>query len=65
MLVALTFLAKLNGKSKKNGTDGKRRIWRKRYIAVDTSTHEIIAVELSLSAVTDGGVFQTNTPKHP
>ncbi len=34
-------------KVKKNGTDGKRRVWRKLHIAVDTSTNEIIAAELS------------------
>ncbi|MFA0679314.1 IS5 family transposase, partial [Vibrio splendidus] len=36
-------------KVKKHGTDGKRRVWRKLHIAVDTNTHEIIATELSLS----------------
>nr|PMH94872.1 hypothetical protein BCU54_17015 [Vibrio lentus] len=40
-------------KVKKHGTDGKRRVWRKLHIAVDTSTHEVIAAELSLSKVTD------------
>lgn len=40
-------------KVKKHGTDGKRRVWRKLHLAVDTSTHEIIAAELSLSNVTD------------
>jgi len=44
-------------KVKKHGTDGKRRVWRKLHIAVDTSTHEIIAAELSLSTVTDGEVL--------
>ncbi|MEZ8216368.1 transposase, partial [Vibrio sp. 10N.237.312.C02] len=43
-------------KVKKHGTDGKRRVWRKLHIAVDTNTHEIIAAELSLSKVTDGEV---------
>ena len=33
-------------KVKKHGTDGKRRTWRKLHIAVDTSTHEIVAAEL-------------------
>lgn len=41
-------------KVKKHGTDGKRRVWRKLHLAVDTGTHEIIAAELSLSNVTDG-----------
>ncbi len=40
-------------KVKKHGTDGKRRVWRKLHIAVDTDTHEIIATELSLSNVTN------------
>ena len=44
-------------KVKKHRTDGKRRVWRKLHIAVDTSTHEIIAAELSLSTVTDGEVL--------
>ncbi len=50
-------MAKVNGKSKKNGTDGKRKVWRKLHIAVDTSAHEIIGAELSLSTVTDGEVL--------
>jgi len=33
-------------KVKKHGTDGKRRVWRKLHIAVDTSTHEIVTAEL-------------------
>ncbi|MFA0201470.1 transposase, partial [Vibrio atlanticus] len=40
-----------------HGTDGKRRVWRKLHIAVDTSTYEVIAAELSLSMVTDGEVL--------
>lgn len=40
-------------KAKKHGTDGKCRVWRKLHLAVDTSTHEIIAAELSLSTVSD------------
>lgn len=44
-------------KVKKHGTDGKRRVWRKLHLAVDTSTHEIIAAELSLSTVTDAEVL--------
>lgn len=42
---------------KKHGTDGKRRVWRKLHIAVDTHTHEIIAAELSLSNVADAEVL--------
>ncbi|WP_104041382.1 IS5 family transposase [Vibrio hyugaensis] len=40
-------------KAKKHGTDGKRRVWRKLHLAVDT----IIAAELTLSGVTDGEVL--------
>nr|QOS16274.1 hypothetical protein VP360_00024 [Vibrio parahaemolyticus] len=50
-------------KVKKHGTDGKRRVWRKLHLAVDTSTHEIIAAELSLSTVTDAEVLP-NLLKH-
>lgn len=44
-------------KVKKHGTDGNRRMWRKLNLAVDTSTHEIVAAELSLSGVTDAEVL--------
>ena len=44
-------------KIKKHGTDAKRRVWRKLHLAVDTSTHEIVAAELSLSNVTDAEVL--------
>ena len=47
-------------KVKKHGTDGKRKVWRKLHIAVDTSTHEIIAAELSLSTVTDNLLKQVS-----
>ena len=40
-------------KAKKHGTDGKRRVWRKLHLAVDTDTHEIIVAELTLSGVTE------------
>ncbi|HHC6594853.1 TPA: transposase [Vibrio parahaemolyticus] len=42
---------------KKHGTDGKRRVWRKLHIAVDTDTHEIIVAELTLSGVADAEVL--------
>lgn len=42
---------------KKHGTDGKRRVWRKLHLAVDTDTHEIFAAELTLSGVTDAEVL--------
>ncbi|GAL28569.1 mobile element protein [Vibrio variabilis] len=42
---------------KKHQTDGKRRVWRKLHLAVDTDTHEIIAAELTLSGVTDTEVL--------
>lgn len=34
-------------KVKKHGTDGKRRVWSKLHIAVDTNIHEIVAAELT------------------
>lgn len=34
-----------------------RIVWRKLHLAVDTSTHEIIAAELSLSSVIDAEVL--------
>ncbi len=51
-------------KVKKHGTDGKRRVWRKLHIAVDTSTHEIVAAELSLSNVTDAKYSPTYLSRH-
>ncbi len=44
-------------KVKKHGTDGKHWVWRKLHLAVDTSTHEVVAAELSLSNVTDAEVL--------
>ncbi|KIV37252.1 IS5 family transposase, partial [Vibrio parahaemolyticus] len=44
-------------KIKKHGTDGNHRVWRKLHLAVDTSTHEIVAAELSLSNITDAEVL--------
>ncbi|WP_029807891.1 IS5/IS1182 family transposase, partial [Vibrio parahaemolyticus] len=44
-------------KVKKHGTDGKHRVWRKLHLAVDTSTHEVVAAEPSLSNVTDAEVL--------
>ncbi len=44
-------------KVKKHGTEGKRRVWRKLHISVDTVTREIVAAELSLSNVTDAEVL--------
>jgi len=41
------------GRLKSVVLNGKRRVWKKLHIAVDTSTHEIIAAELSLSNVGD------------
>lgn len=42
---------------KKNEIDDKRRVWRKLYVVVETSTHESIVAELSLSTLTDGEVL--------
>ena len=53
MRLALRFMRR-RVESQKHGTDGKRRVWRKLHIAIDTSTYEIIAAELSLSNVKDG-----------
>ena len=50
------FMAKGNRKSRKHGTDGKHRVWRKLHIAVDTCTLETIVAELSLSNITDAEV---------
>lgn len=44
-------------KVKQHGTDGKRRVWRKRHLAVETGTNEIIAAEQILSGVTDAEVL--------
>ncbi|MCX8773623.1 IS5 family transposase [Vibrio parahaemolyticus] len=44
-------------KVKKHGTDGKHRVWRKLHLAVDTSTHDIVAAELILLNVTDAEVL--------
>lgn len=41
----------------KHDTNGKRRVWHKLHIAVDTNTHEIVAAELSLSNVADAEVL--------
>jgi hypothetical protein len=51
-------------KVKKHGTDGKRRVWRKLHLAVDTDTHEIIAAELTLSGVTDEKYSSIYSNKH-
>lgn len=37
-------------KSKKPGSDGKRRVWHKLHIAVDTSTQEIVAAHTARRA---------------
>ncbi len=44
-------------KVKKHGSDGKRRVWWKLHLAVDTNPCEIIAAEPSLSNVTDDAVL--------
>ncbi len=36
---------------------GSIGVWRKLHLAVDTSTHEVVAAELSLSNVTDAEVL--------
>jgi len=51
------FYAEASGNSKKNGMDGKRKMWRKLHFALDTNTHDIIDAELRLSTVTDAEVL--------
>ncbi|AWG86253.1 transposase [Vibrio parahaemolyticus] len=46
-------------KVRKHGTDGKRRVWRKLHLVVDTDKHENIAAALSLSNMSDGEVLPT------
>ncbi|HAJ6572117.1 TPA: IS5 family transposase, partial [Escherichia fergusonii] len=43
-------------KVKKHGQE-RCRIWRKRHLAVDSKTHEIICADLSLNNVTDSEAF--------
>lgn len=45
-------------KVKKHGNE-KRRTWRKRHLAVDVDTHEVISAELSLVNVGDSEVLPT------
>lgn len=45
-------------KVRKYGTE-KRRVWRKLHLAVDPSTHDIVAVEVSLENVHDAEVLPT------
>lgn len=40
-------------KVEKNGTDGKCRVWRKLYLAINKSTYKLVTTELSLSNATD------------
>lgn len=48
---------------KKHGK-ARRRIWRKRHLAVDSSTHEIICADLSLNNVTDSEAFPGLSGRH-
>lgn len=50
-------MTKASGKLKKHGTDGKRRVWYKLHISVDTHSNEITTAELSLSNMTDAEVM--------
>lgn len=47
-------------KVKKHGTDGKRRVWRKLHIAVDTNTRETVAAELSSQHTYVQGCFSSS-----
>ena len=51
-------MAKVNGKSRSMVLKGESRVWRKLHLEVDTSTHGIVAAELSLSNVTDVEVLR-------
>tara|TARA_R110001583_G_C5651215_1_gene408770 strand:+ start:979 stop:1134 length:156 start_codon:yes stop_codon:yes gene_type:complete len=39
--------------------EGKRRVWRKLYLAVDSNTHEIVAVALSFLSLADNDLLPT------
>ena len=45
-------------KVKKYGAE-KRRVWRKLHLAVDTSTHQIVSAEISMTNVGDSEVLPT------
>ncbi len=53
----LKLYAEGDWKFKKLGTDGKLRVWRKLHLTVESSTHGIVAAELSLFNVTDAEVL--------
>ena len=53
LIVEYCKLAALQPSSSKATAITEIRIWRKLHIAVDISTHEMVAAELSLSNVTD------------
>ncbi|POD89534.1 IS5 family transposase [Pectobacterium odoriferum] len=54
--IGLKVFAEGEWKVKKHGQE-KRRIWRKRHLAVDANTHEVICADLSLNNVTDAEAF--------
>ena len=45
-------------KTRKHGSE-KRRTWRKLHLAIDASTHEVVAAEVSLVSVGDNEVLPT------
>ncbi|MCV4677299.1 transposase, partial [Escherichia coli] len=45
-------------KIRKHGKE-KRRVWRKLHLAVDATTHAVIAAEVSLETVADNEVLPT------
>lgn len=56
-------------KIKKHGAE-RRRVWRKLHLPVDSTTHEVICADLSLSSTTDahalpGLISQTHRPSGP
>ncbi len=51
-------------KVKKHGTDGEHRVWRKLHLAVDTSTHEVVAAERVYLMLPMQKSFLTCSRKH-
>ena len=45
-------------KTRKHGSE-KRRTWRKLHLAIDASTHEVVAAEVSLVSVGDNEILPT------
>lgn len=48
----------------KKHSQEKRRVWRKRHLAVDADTYEVICADLSLNNVTDAEAFPGLSARH-